>query len=1461
MLSKKNFIFSFLLLVLSTPAWSQAPRPQPAVYADSAKNYVRSWTAVKPTTDAGQFTVTTPVTMARMQTVYYDGLGRPIQTVLKQGSLITDSLNPTSAAGAVDLISMQEYDAYGREPYQYLPTPAMATGNNAHVNNGFFKRDPFVQQHQFYSNTDPNINPIAGQGETYYYSHTKYEASPLNRVLESFAPGNNWVGTSHLAEKNSRRSVKSDQLFNTAVDDVRIWRVTDVANNWGTYQSAGAYQPGTLYKTITTDENGTGQVIEFTDKQGLLILKKVRITATADTGTGSGYIGWANTYYIYDDLNRLRCVIQPAGVNVIRSNFVLISSAVLNEQCFRYEYDERNRLIRKKIPGKGSEYMVYDNRDRLVMTQDAKMRAEHTNRWLVTLYDAINRPVETGIYTSGSSVSFEQHRAAAKAATGAYPFAVAPGSGWESLSKTGYDDYTGMPEASFLGSGFTTTWNHRLLPQSTSVYPYAVTPVQSLQIKGLVTWQQVRVLGTNQWISSVNIYDDKGRVIQVKSKNEHGGLDVVTTQYSWSGRVLVTVSKSDDLATAGKYFELVLLNTYDELGRVVKTEQLTNTNVDSIQNTTGYTTIAQTRYDALGNQRVAAIGSDPGNAAQPLERQVHDYTIRGWLLGVNRSELTANNNATGSYFAYDLGYDKTANISTRNYVAAQYNSNISGMIWESKGDGIRRKYDFTYDPASRLLRGVFTQNDAGTTWGSAQMNYSLYMGGTTSAGANQAYDLNGNILRMWRGGYVLGNTGTADIDQLFYTYATATNKLLKIRDTAVSIGNGKLGDFKDGENSDDDYAYDVNGSLIKDQNKGIDSIEYNYLNLPQRVVMKEGQGTISYSYDAGGGKRSKTVVEKDALIDSVTTDITTVTAYTGAGIYESKTYSNAVLNTRLGYTNRLQLIPTGYGRLRIAGSHDTTKLVRDYFLKDHLGNIRAVLTDQRQTDAYVAATMEEASAGVEEALYYNLVETRSNKPAGYPSTAGTKVAKVGGGTAEPVIGPGKLLKVMAGDKVHLTATSWWQSTATPVQSLSPLTPLVDLLLAAIPGGSGGKIEAGQVTGGLLSAPVTSFINARNPNTTGKPKAYVNWVLFNEQLQYVAEGSGAEVVGAGGVLTTHVKSNLVMPKNGYLYVYVSNATENIPVYFDNLQVTHERGPLLEETHYYPYGLEMRGISSKALGFSKVDNNIKYQSQEFSSGEFSDKIGLDMYEFRWRMHDPQIGRFWQIDPLSEKYVHNSIYAFSENKVTGHIELEGLESVSANNIRSPLLRALLRDETVKAGDKFRNHVGNSGSLSVSIGVGLGLNLGTKEGGINLGLSGPSLSLKVNSKREVRGSASALNAVASISSKDANGEVGFALLSTEFSGNGIESSILSAGANIEGIVSSETKRGNLTFNRELNADGDFKVGGHLGVVGVEAIANTKEAVNSVTSFVAFMYQTFVEYVKENAHFKLGGYIGSQPE
>jgi RHS repeat-associated protein len=91
--------------------------------------------------------------------------------------------------------------------------------------------------------------------------------------------------------------------------------------------------------------------------------------------------------------------------------------------------------------------------------------------------------------------------------------------------------------------------------------------------------------------------------------------------------------------------------------------------------------------------------------------------------------------------------------------------------------------------------------------------------------------------------------------------------------------------------------------------------------------------------------------------------------------------------------------------------------------------------------------------------------------------------------------------------------------------------------------------------------------------------------------------------------------------------------------------------------------MAGISDKALKGWYPENKYRFQKQEFQDKEFSDGSGLEMYEFKYRFDDPQIGRFWSIDPLADKYVYNSPYAFSENKVTSHIELEGLEATPIN------------------------------------------------------------------------------------------------------------------------------------------------------------------------------------------------------
>ncbi len=179
--------------------------------------------------------------------------------------------------------------------------------------------------------------------------------------------------------------------------------------------------------------------------------------------------------------------------------------------------------------------------------------------------------------------------------------------------------------------------------------------------------------------------------------------------------------------------------------------------------------------------------------------------------------------------------------------------------------------------------------------------------------------------------------------------------------------------------------------------------------------------------------------------------------------------------------------------------------------------------------------------------------------------------------------------------------------------------------------------------------------------------------LNEQFEYY--GGNAEQVGGNEEFTTHLFNEVAINKNGYLYIYVSNETPNIDVFFDNLQMTQVRGAILEETHYYPFGLVQAGISSKALSFG----NPKNKEKTFQGQRLDDELDLNLIQFKWRNHDPQIGRFIEIDPLSEKYEYNSTYAFSENKVTNYVELEGLEAVSATIFNHSLSHHTKNENTI--------------------------------------------------------------------------------------------------------------------------------------------------------------------------------------
>ena len=845
------------------------------------------------------------------------------------------------------------YDNLGRETTQHLPyTSATADGS--------YKADAFSAQPSFYGNT----TILAGQGESAANAvgRTVYEPSPMGRPVEVFAPGNSWSGTYGGTDPSTRGSVKGSYRANTAADAVKVWKVSAYPKGigqWGVYAATGDYAAGELHKDAVTDEHGK-QVLQFTDKNGRTVLRKVQLTATADNGSGSGYTGWLCTYYVYDDFGQLKACIQPEAVKKMsESGNWTLTQDILDEQCFRYEYDARGRAVLQKSPGTGEKRMLYDARGRAVAVQDANMRSG--NQWIVTIYDELDRVVKTGIYVNSSDYAQLYAQTAAQAA-------FSPTI--DLLTETHYD---GLDATAGVSATFREDWNNEFAPTNNSQYPYPQMPAKGTEayLKGAVTWTRTKVMdGSGRYLAATSVYDEDGRAVQTQSQNITGGVDVSTVQYGWAGQALVNVQKTQDTkVTGGGVTVVVSRMTYDDLGRLAATEKKQSDARVANGAMTAYRTVAVLQYDALGQLRKKELGRQKEDTdvelPSPLETLNYDYNIRGWLLGVNRDYLrdpnsldqgdgnttdgerfTTSNEGpvtylTTNYFGFDLGYDKPQNnlVGNQSYAARQLNGSITGMTWKGANDRWVRRYDFRYDAANRLLQADFGQYTNGS-FKKDKVDYSVRMGNDGSDPLS-AYDCNGNILRMSQMGLRKDNSGSILVDGLAYTYTPGTNRLLGVQDAAASTTADNLGDFNKIPHTGDDYGYDANGNLKTDRNKGITNVVYNYLDQATTITLANKK--IEYLYDATGSQLQKKVTEGTKV---------TTTSYVGIGVYES------VQDGPNPTPETLQYFGMEEGRVRVSSSGGTGHFAYDYFIADHLGNTRMVLTD----DYDVASPILEASS-------------------------------------------------------------------------------------------------------------------------------------------------------------------------------------------------------------------------------------------------------------------------------------------------------------------------------------------------------------------------------------------------------------------------------------------------------------------------------------------------------------------
>jgi RHS repeat-associated protein len=776
---------------------------------------------------------------------------------------------------------------------------------------------------------DKSYNPFEGglgyeAATTAPFTYATYEASPLSRPIRQYTEDGRFIETRY-----GTNTANEVQRFNATTNGD--------GTNIISLGTPSLYDAGTLFKTIVLNENWNGSSDDyigrteiFKDKLGRVLLSRKFLKDANNVYQN------VDTYNVYDNYSNLVMVIPPGA-------FVPADATPIKlTLVFEYNYDYRNRLIKKKVPSAEAVNFYYDARDLLTLTQDGNMRTPtyggNANKYLGTQYNEIGQVVKTGwVYTTAPL-------------SAALTVAILD---TNKLTETQYYDnrtWVKNQGAKVLKrSGLQTArdfmWSY--IERRTG-YEYTGNPI----------WTGKQHLLSQTYFNGTTVVGDAPI-----TDNDYGGVNWTVSGYDGAQKPTLTLNYLYSGASSTHTQEVRQWQTFTyDNGQRLKSSNYTyalfGASVSSP--TAKLSDMTYNFKDQVIEKNTAFVNN------KYLQSTDYEYNNRGWLTAINSGFLNASlnyplfssstsssiltnyaslgitgyltppaqsNESNPDLFKELIGYD---NLNTGFPATLQFNGNISQIEWQVAGREAQT-YSLSYDNLERLTSASYADNH-GTDWSSKgwSSQYSI----DSKFNENATYDLRGNITALNRNGWTTGvmvpvstpyyNTALltgvfTTVDQLAYTYANNKNKLIKVTDAPANLGHGFLSVSAAANAGTTHYAYDDNGNLIRDDNKGITNITYNYLNLPMVITftnIASGQPRrIEFIYDATGVKLRKTIYLNDAVTDM--RHYVNGIEYMGSG---------GVLD-RFAHTEGAVIL------------NENGVYEHEYVIKDHLGNTHVTYRD------------------------------------------------------------------------------------------------------------------------------------------------------------------------------------------------------------------------------------------------------------------------------------------------------------------------------------------------------------------------------------------------------------------------------------------------------------------------------------------------------------------------------------